>query len=260
VSITRAGAVATATVTAHGYATDDEIHISGANEAEYNGAFVITVTGVDTFEYAVGGAPASPATGTILASEQTFDTIGAGLRQRRVRLIDSDGVVVQSSRINVTSNTPTVLTLSGNFTGLTVGDTYTFTVGGPDFLMETYWGNMALPFIDKRFDVLYSEFRVDEGVSNIAIRMAFAWDSNRSLDVSVADSSSSLWDDAEWDVAEWDGLTEITRRMPIIRRGINYRIQLRNPYPNQGFTVLKLAVLARQLSDRYAGNTLRGST
>ena len=258
-SITRAGAVATATVPSHGYATDDAVYIRGAVEVEYNGLVTITVTGVDTFTYAVGGAPASPATGTITVSTQEFDTTGAGLRQRRVRLVGPDGQVVLSSRIHISSNTATELTLSANFSGLTAGATYTYLVGGPDFVLETYWGNMRLPFVDKRFDLLFSEFRVDEGVSNIAIRMAFSWDENRDLSVSTLDEAASLWDDAEWDVSNWDGQAVINRRLAVIKRGFNYRIQLRNPFPNQGFTVLKLATLARRLSDRYAGNSLRST-
>ena len=210
-----------------------------------------TVTGTFT--------AAAASVGTIEDLTAAFDTTGAGLRQRRVRLIDSDGQVVQSARISISSNTATELTLSSNFGGLTVGETYTYLVGGPDFRMETYWGNMGRPFIDKRFDILYSEFRIDEGVANIAIRMAFAWDENREALVAADNETSSLWDEAEWDVSAWDGLTVVNNRKPILKRGFNYRVQLRNPYPNQGFTVLKLATLARELSDRYAGNALRST-
>ncbi len=67
-SITRAGAVATATKTAHGRAAGSWVDIQGANEAEYNGIFQIaTVPTADTFTYAVTGTPTSPATGTITA-------------------------------------------------------------------------------------------------------------------------------------------------------------------------------------------------
>lgn len=66
VTITRAGAVATATTaTPHGCASGRRINIRGAAQTEYNGDFVITVTGANTFTYTVGGAPATPATGTI---------------------------------------------------------------------------------------------------------------------------------------------------------------------------------------------------
>ena len=65
VSITRSGAVATVTKTAHGYAIGDSIKISGATETEYNGTFTVaTVPTADTFTYAVTGTPSTPATGT----------------------------------------------------------------------------------------------------------------------------------------------------------------------------------------------------
>jgi hypothetical protein len=242
------------------YDSSGEGHIYLGN---YNGQLFRLLSG------GTDGVRSGDTTGTFVAGATTvgtitdlgaaFDTTGAGLRQRRVRLVDPDGQVVLSSRIHISSNTATELTLSANFSGLTVGATYTYLIGGPDFVLETYWGNMGLPFIDKRFDLFFSEFRVDEGVSNIAIRMAFSWDENRNLSVATLDEAASLWDDAEWDLSEWDGLAVINRRLSVIKRGFNYRIQLRNPFPNQGFTVLKLATLARRLSDRYAGNSLRSA-
>jgi hypothetical protein len=68
-SITRSGATATATSTAHGYATNDKVNLRGAAQSEYNGDFTITVVDTNTFTYAVSGSPATPATGTILANK-----------------------------------------------------------------------------------------------------------------------------------------------------------------------------------------------
>lgn len=67
VSCTIVSAAGTATVTqvAHGYSSNDQILIAGADQADYNGTYNITVSDVDTYTYAVGGGPASPATGTI---------------------------------------------------------------------------------------------------------------------------------------------------------------------------------------------------
>lgn len=66
-TITRSGSTATVTATSHGFLTDQCILIAGANEAEYNGEHYITVTGTDTFTFAVTGTPSTPATGTITA-------------------------------------------------------------------------------------------------------------------------------------------------------------------------------------------------
>ena len=69
-SITRSGSIATlTTVNDHGLASAVPVTVSGAVETEYNvSAAAITVTGLNTFTYAVTGAPATPATGTILAA------------------------------------------------------------------------------------------------------------------------------------------------------------------------------------------------
>lgn len=68
VTITRSSSTATATTSVnHDLATGMSVTIAGANQAEYNGTFTITVTGVDTFTYTVSGSPATPATGTITA-------------------------------------------------------------------------------------------------------------------------------------------------------------------------------------------------
>jgi hypothetical protein len=67
-SITRVTTTATVTTTAaHGFTTGQSVTISGAVQTEYNGTYVITVTGLTTFTYTVAGAPATPATGTITA-------------------------------------------------------------------------------------------------------------------------------------------------------------------------------------------------
>lgn len=68
-SITRSGSTATATTgAAHGLATGDTVIIFDAVQTEYNGTRTVTVTGSTTFTYTVSGAPATPATGTILMS------------------------------------------------------------------------------------------------------------------------------------------------------------------------------------------------
>ena len=67
ISITRSGTTCTVTSTAHGFPTDASVTIAGASSG-YNGEFTITSTSDDTFTYEVTGTPASPATGTITAT------------------------------------------------------------------------------------------------------------------------------------------------------------------------------------------------
>jgi hypothetical protein len=68
VTITRTGAVATATLAAHGYAVGESVRISGATETDYNIDAVITAVTTNTFSYAVANSPTTPATGSPVAN------------------------------------------------------------------------------------------------------------------------------------------------------------------------------------------------
>lgn len=56
-SIAYSGGVATVTSTAHGLSTGQKIFMAGANQALFNGTFIITVTGANTFTYAMSADP-----------------------------------------------------------------------------------------------------------------------------------------------------------------------------------------------------------
>jgi uncharacterized phage protein gp47/JayE len=69
VSLTRSGQTATATFPSdHLLASSITVTISGANETEYNITTEITVISATKFQYEVQGAPATPATGTIIST------------------------------------------------------------------------------------------------------------------------------------------------------------------------------------------------
>jgi hypothetical protein len=62
-SITRVGTLATlTTATAHNLITGNRVTISGASSSEYNGTYVITKTGANTFTYTMASTPAANAT------------------------------------------------------------------------------------------------------------------------------------------------------------------------------------------------------
>lgn len=66
VTITRSGTTATVTTSSpHGLVKRAKYNIAGADQAEYNGAKDVTVTGANTLTFQVVGTPATPATGTI---------------------------------------------------------------------------------------------------------------------------------------------------------------------------------------------------
>ena len=72
-SIARTSPSATATVTtatAHGLVTNNRVTISGASESTFNGTFVITRTGANTFTYTSTG------TSTVTSVTGTYTTIG----------------------------------------------------------------------------------------------------------------------------------------------------------------------------------------
>lgn len=62
--ITNVGTTATATRNNHFLTTGDTITIANASPAQYNGTFVITVTGTNTFTYTMASDPGGSATGT----------------------------------------------------------------------------------------------------------------------------------------------------------------------------------------------------
>lgn len=67
-SLTRSGAIATATVSGgHGFTTGTFVTIAGAVQVDYNGTYSVTVTSSTTFTYTVANSPVTPATGTITA-------------------------------------------------------------------------------------------------------------------------------------------------------------------------------------------------
>lgn len=72
VSITRAATTATATVTAHGFSNGQTVAVTGADQAAYNGDFVISNVTANTFDYTVGGSPATPATGLVIRAGRVF--------------------------------------------------------------------------------------------------------------------------------------------------------------------------------------------
>ena len=74
-TITHVGAVATlTTATAHGLVTGNRVTISGASSSEYNGTYVITVTGANTFTYTMASTPALNA--TVVGSYTTIGITG----------------------------------------------------------------------------------------------------------------------------------------------------------------------------------------
>jgi hypothetical protein len=95
ITVSRVGTLVTAiTATPHGWGSGYSITIAGANQAGYNGTFVITVVDDTTFTYVVAGSPTSPGTGPITASyEGTWYRRIDPLQEPFDLGVDSDGRV-----------------------------------------------------------------------------------------------------------------------------------------------------------------------
>lgn len=66
VSLTAAGTLATGTLTnPHILATGDSVLITQASRTNYNGTFVVTVTGPNTFTYSMAGSPGASDSGAV---------------------------------------------------------------------------------------------------------------------------------------------------------------------------------------------------
>jgi hypothetical protein len=139
-SITRIGSTATVTtVENHGFqfANVQKVVISGANQAEYNGAFEIVTTGNKSFTFTVSGSPATPATGTILLQAgDTTDLVAlAGVERptndASVQFVftQPDGTEIRGSenaRVQLAETINVPLSLSAVLTGTSKVSPYLF--------------------------------------------------------------------------------------------------------------------------------------
>jgi subtilisin-like proprotein convertase family protein len=130
-SLTSSGTLATVTTaSATGLANGDQVTISGANEAGYDGTFPITVTGAKTFTYTLASAQSSPATGTITAGTL------AGLADSlwRVAFAPQKGIGVYTLKVgpHIADSTGTEMDQNENQIYGEPGDAFTgkFDVGG----------------------------------------------------------------------------------------------------------------------------------
>jgi hypothetical protein len=137
-SLTRSGTTATlTTTTAHGFVTGQRVVISGATQAAYNNAFVITVTSPTTLTFSVAGSPATPATGTILvAAGDITDVVALAGVERVSNATDAEFVfskpdgsqirAAANARVELAEDLNEALTLSAVLRGTTTESPYLF--------------------------------------------------------------------------------------------------------------------------------------
>lgn len=94
-SLTRSGsAIFIITDQAHKLKSGDSIILAGATQPEYNGEFVVTVTGPTSLTSVMAGTPVTPATGTITCKRAPagFDKVFSGTNKAVYRSKDTSGL------------------------------------------------------------------------------------------------------------------------------------------------------------------------
>ena len=121
-SIILAGSTATVTITGHGWSNGDVIDIFGSKQQEYNGTFTISNVAPDTFDFTVTGAPASPATGKIIARRpETIELTGLTTGVYTVEVIAKNSAGTWQGESQATASKTWAVGLNTN---LTVRDSY----------------------------------------------------------------------------------------------------------------------------------------
>jgi len=212
---------------------DPDTKLDGIPGGIYTGSFTPTTTSITTI------------------TSSGFYNTNSKLVERRVVLVDEDFRFVAQRRI--TSNTSTVLTLDSAITGLTLDQTYTFFVGGPNFRLFTKWYDQGQPFLRKRFDRLYFHMGSTTGVQNTYVTTQVEFSSSSDTESTAFSVNGAVWDEALWDVAQWSLASALKRRLSISRNATVLRANFAAYMPNRDITLYKVAVLSRLLSDRYYG-------
>jgi len=121
ISLDRGGTIVTAeTAVPHNQATGITVTIGGADQPEYNGTFIITVTSTVRFTYTISDTPVTPATGDLRAA---FLTASVQV------LADQDSIGAQGNQLSGTALTFTSAPIPGiestafvDFTAITGGN------------------------------------------------------------------------------------------------------------------------------------------
>lgn len=230
--------------------------ILGGYGGQFFGLWETTADGIASGTTSSGTFVAAAHTvSTITDTGATFDTTGAGLLERKVTVVDANGVPVSAVRPRITSNTGTTITFTPTLVGLTIGDTYTYVVGGPLFEFDTPWRTFSDPWSRKRFEWLQVLSKGAQVSGSTFIAMAFDYDENfggAQVTMPPIQPPGGVWDSALWDVSVWDGTDNIHDPRRIARVGRAYKVRFRNIYAGQPFALLALSVQAVRQGRRTA--------
>jgi len=206
----------------------------------------------------IDGVPSGTVSGTLTGAATVstitgtgFYTTGDGLTGRYVLITDSQNRPI--TKVEIASNTATVLTLATSIVGLLDGaQTYTYYIGSPDMRLTTRAYDMGRTFHKKRFDRLYVHASSPViGSQNLFVTTRVDFDVRRlnptALTVSSAwDASTSLWDASVWSGTE----SALKQRIPLFTPATNLQATFYQLIPNEDIMIHAIGILAGIRSER----------
>jgi hypothetical protein len=141
-TLTSSGGTATVVTAAeHGYVTGADVVIKGANQAEYNGRWNITVVDLNTFTYAFAGSGTPTATGTIKVSNMALYWKALGSKVTLTSLTSSSTTATATKTAHGFT-TGQYVTIAGA-TPAAYNGTYVITVTDADHFTYTFAGGTS---------------------------------------------------------------------------------------------------------------------
>lgn len=212
------------------------------------------------------GVVSGTVTGTFVATSNSvsiitdgsalFDTTGGKLIERKVTIVNEDGEMVGITRPRITANTTTALTLATAVSGLVIGATYTYYIGGPAFDWRTFWSNFGKPFIKKRFRFIYLDVRPASASVTALVSACIDYQNRDCVDKAFAfttSDQSGTWDVSHWDEFLWDVILNIVpKRFRVSRSGGVLQVWVRQYAPNADLSVHKIGMTAELLSEKLS--------
>ena len=178
VTITRSGAVATVAHTAHDLSIGEKMFINGADDAAYNGLKTLTAITTNTYDYAVSGTPATPATGTITSTHviERMGQIRYGHTSVAVTLVKTSQVYLNQIQSQSDAEFLCIETEMGDALGgprRNAVDSYLEANGipgnwikTPDTWQDTLRGIIHIFFFAQRYEGLFTNALIDDATAN----------------------------------------------------------------------------------------------
>lgn len=161
---------------------------------------------------------------------------------RKITIVDTVTNTEAARRI-IGTHDNTSVTVTVAVTTLVVGRTYTIHLANPNIYMQSKWYDFGIPFQRKRFDRIYFHTRsVDESFTTFNVRPRVAYKLFFEDDITL------------WDSSPWLAFNQHKARVGLWKTGTALQINLTHFPADQDFILLKLAVYARVLDDRYYGS------